>query len=352
MGSATAWEATRRGLETVILEQFELGHPHGSSHGSARIVRRAYPDELFVQLTGLAFERWSELEADSGVRLVRLTGGLDYGAHRDVRLVAEALSAQGVAHELMDATEATTRWPGIAFDGPVLHHPQAGTVDADGAVAAALRCSTERGAAVLPGVTVQSVSVDGDDAVVVTSGGPIRARRVVLAAGAWMGRLTDGVVPMPALTVTQQQVFHFRHQDPAVEWPVVLHRDAVDVYHLPGGRDGGASGGRKVAEHTGSPTTPERRSGVVDDVARERIVDYVSRTLPGLAPEPYNESTCLYTRTANEDFVIDRLGPVVVASPCSGHGAKFAPLVGSMVTDLVTGAARPEPRFTVAAHRG
>jgi sarcosine oxidase len=82
-------------------------------------------------------------------------------------------------------------------------------------------------------------------------------------------------------------------------------------------------------------------------------VDYVSRWLPGLDPTPRGETTCLYTRTPSEDFLIDRAGPIVVCSPCSGHGAKFAPLIGEYVADLVVGADAGLPdRFRFAAHRG
>ena len=72
----------------------------------------------------------------------------------------------------------------------------------------------------------------------------------------------------------------------------------------------------------------------------------------GLEPEPVGEVTCLYTSTPNEDFIFDRYGPFVVCSPCSGHGAKFAPLAGEIAADLACGGASPERRFTLAAHRG
>lgn len=350
MGSAAAWEASRRGLDVVLLEQFLVNHQGGSSHGSARIVRRAYPDGLYVRLTGLAMERWRELEHDGDVRLLQMTGGLDYGSDRDPTDISSALAAQEVEHELLPDSEAGLRWPGMCFDGPVLFHPQAGTVDADRAVQTALGCARRRGATVIEGLRVQEIRPEEESAMVLTDRGTIRAARVVVAAGAWTGDLLAGLLPMPELVVTQQQVFHFPRRDLDVEWPITLHRSGLDVYHLPGGRDGGPDGARKVADHAGTPTTVGSRSGVVDPLARERIVDYVRATLPGLVPEPFNESTCLYTRTANTDFVIDTAGPVVVASPCSGHGAKFAPLVGAMVMDLVTGEAYPEARFTMAAH--
>src|SRR5439155_23695782 len=101
---------------------------------------------------------------------------------------------------------------------------------------------------------------------------------------------------------------------------------------------------RKIGEHdAGVECTAADRDGVVDAASRARAIEYVRRWLPGLDPTPRNEVTCLYTETPSEDFLIDRVDDLVVCSPCSGHGAKFAPLVGELVADLVTGAGNPMP---------
>ena len=89
---------------------------------------------------------------------------------------------------------------------------------------------------------------------------------------------------------------------------------------------------------------------MVDPAARARVTEFIRKRVPRLGPAPVNETTCLYTWTANEDFVLDRSGPFVVASPCSGHGAKFAPLLGEIIADLAAGKPAPDPRFTLAAH--
>jgi glycine/D-amino acid oxidase-like deaminating enzyme len=183
---------------------------------------------------------------------------------------------------------------------------------------------------------------------------------IAVAAGAWIAPLLDGLVRLPPLTVTQQQVFHFAPAPgaagaPAAEpWPVFIDDDEGGyVYGLPGGRDGEVPGAIKVGEHNLGPvTTARRRDFRVDPAARDRVRAYVGKRLPALDPTPVNEATCLYTWTANEDFILDRpgRGPFVVASPCSGHGAKFAPLVGEIIADLATGGATADPRFTLAAH--
>lgn len=369
MGSATAWAASRRGLSVAVVEQFEPGHRHGSSHGSARIVRRAYGDPLYTRLSGRAFELWRELETDAGRPVLRMLGGLDFGPRRDVPAVAENLAAAGVAHEVLDAAEAERRWPGMRFGGPVVYHPQAGTLDADAAVTAFLDGAVRRGARLRSSSRVVSLRPDGAGdgaAVTLADGAVLRAGQVVVAAGAWVGPLLDDPAPLlddpgpvlggraalPPLRVTQEQIFHFPRLDAAAEpWPSVIHEDELRVYHLAGGRDGGPGDDRKIGDHEGGrPVTAASQDGAVDPAGRRRIVEYVKRWLPGLDPTPRGEATCLYTSTPSEDFILDRVGPLVVCSPCSGHGAKFAPLIGELATDLLLGDGTVPDRFRLAAH--
>ena len=356
MGAMTAMAASGRGQRVLIVERYAPGHPLGSSHGSARIIRRAYPDDFYVRLTGRAFELWTDLERRSGSNLLRMTGGLDHGPARDIGGMGRRLAAASADFELLDTPTAEIRWPGMRFEGDVLFHPQAGTVDCDLAVAAALSVARTTGAVLAHHTAVESIRVEGDTALVDTSRGTVRACTVVLAAGAWMEELAAVVqgapFRLPPLRVSQQQVFHFARHNGVPEWPTSLHKGELSTYSLPGGRDGGPGGARKVAEHDApaSDTTVSDRSGAIDPARRSRIVDYVKFWMPGLVPEPFAEATCLYTSTENQDFLLDRVGPFVLCSPCSGHGAKFAPLIGEMTAELVVGNGSPEPRFTLTAH--
>ncbi len=151
--------------------------------------------------------------------------------------------------------------------------------------------------------------------------------------------------------MTQLQTFHFAALDPAQAWPVFIYHDRVAAYGLPAGRDGQAPGAIKIGEHgQGTVTTADGRDGIVNPAARERIRAFVRGRLGGLDPTPVGEVTCLYTSTGNEDFILDRRGPFVICSACSGHGAKFAPLTGEFAADLACGGAAPDRRFTLAAH--
>jgi sarcosine oxidase len=339
MGAATAWSLARRGRSVLLVEQFTLRHRNGSSHGSARIVRRGYDDALYTGLTGQALELWQELEHQAGASILRMLGGLDFGAGRNVGAMAEHLAAQGVRYELLAAEEAERRWPGMCFEGEVLFHPQAGTMDAARAIEAFVTEAVRHGAAVSYETECVSVMPAGERiALALASGERVIARSVVVAAGAWVGPLLDGLFALPPLTVTQQQIFHLPRLDPDAEpWPSVIHGNPDLIYHLAGGRDGGPADDRKIAEHRhGTATSAAGRSGEVDPASRARVVEYAKRWLPGLDPRPRGEATCLYTTTPNEDFLLDRVGGVVICSACSGHGAKFAPLIGELTADLVT----------------
>jgi len=352
-GSASARALASRGRSVVLVEAFQPGHRRGSSHGSARIFRRAYPDPLYVRLTGQAQVLWRELADETGEELVSTTGALDYGLAREQEKMHEILTGFGVPAELMAAGAAAERWPGMSF-GPdaVMFHPDGGVLDPERAMAAMRGIAVARGAQVSYGSPVLRVEADGDGATVHTSDRSWRAPVVIVAAGAWLEPLLGGQVPLPPLVVTQVQAFHFapRTRGP---WPVFMYHDDVVRYGLPAGRDGEVPGAVKIGEHgLGAVTTGGGRDGIVSPAARDRVREFVRQRLGGLDPAPVGEVTCLYTSTASEDFILDRRGPFVVCSPCSGHGAKFAPLVGEIAADLACGGASPDRRFTLAAHLG
>ncbi len=265
--------------------------------------------------------------------------------------------AAGVPHEVLNPTEAAARWPGMLFEGEVVHHPQAGTMDAAGSVTAMLDLASRAGADVRFDTAVTRLHPDEDGVTLeLADGSRVRARTAVVSAGSWVEPLLSGLVALPKITVTQQQVFHFPRRDAAATpWPSAIHESATKAYyHLAGGRDGGSNDDRKIGEHDGGhATTADLRDGVVDPASRERTIEYVKQWLPGLVPTPLSETTCLYTETPSEDFLIDRVGPLIVCSPCSGHGAKFAPLIGELTADLATGTRRAvalPDRFRLDAH--
>jgi monomeric sarcosine oxidase len=352
-GSATAWALARRGRSVVVLEAFQPGHRRGSSHGSARIFRRAYPDPLYVRLTGEAQRLWRQLADEAGEEFVLPTGELDFGPAREQDKIFEILSGSGVAAELMPAEAAAERWPGMAFGSdPVLFHPDAGVIDAERAMSAMRTLAQARGAQIHYGSPALSVSASDAGAVVRTPDRSWRAAVVVVAAGAWLEPLLGGSVALPPLVVTQQQAFHFAPRGSAGPRPAFIYRGDVAFYGLLAGRDGEVPGAMKIGKHAHGPvTTGDDRDGIVSPAGRQEVRAFVRTALEDLDPDPVGELTCLYTSTASEDFILDRQGPFVVCSACSGHGAKFAPLTGEIAADLACAGAPADTRFTLAAHR-
>ncbi|TXK18741.1 FAD-dependent oxidoreductase [Homoserinibacter sp. GY 40078] len=360
-GSATAWRLAQQGREVVLVEAVRPAHAGGSSHGSARIFRHAYPDRMYAELTVRALAGWRELEAASGRGVLTTTGGLDFGAHRPVDEMARVLDEVGLESEILDPDAARERWPHLAFDTRVLTQPDAGVIDAETAVREMTRLAVESGARLETGWRLASVEDTRTGLrLVSTDGGVLDASVVVVAAGGWLPELLDALplpdaarAALPEFRVSQQQAFHFRFPDAApadpADWPIFVDKGRLSVYSLPGGRDADWAG-FKIAEHDGGhDTTASGRDGLVDPAARERIVGYVRERLPEIDPTPYAETTCLYTSTPSEDFVIDRVGRIVLASPCSGHGAKFAPLLGELIGGLATGDGDVPDRFRLTA---
>lgn len=360
-GAATAWQLASRGHQVTLLERNVPASHDASSHGSARIFRYAYPEHFYTRAVVESKALWDGLVAATGTPLISPFGAVDYGSERNPRLLASVLADEGIEHELLSASEARTRWPQIGFDTEVLWHPGAGVIDAETAVNAIVGLAVGNGARLLTDWSLHSIERNGSGyRLTSTSGETLDAGNVVVSTGGWLPRLLGSLslpdaflAGLPDITVRQEQAFHFRYIDhgSAGRWPTFIHKAAdIQAYGLPGGRDAGFAG-QKVAEYNGGPLIPSaaEQTGVVDPANRERVADYVRRYLPGLDPEPYAETTCLFTNTPNEDFLIDRVDNITILSPCSGHGAKFAPLIGQWAADLATGSRGVPDRFRPTA---
>lgn len=346
MGAATAWQLATRGEEVVLLERDVPAGDQGSSHGSARIFRYAYPEPFYAELVVRAEPLWDRLEKDSGKQLIDRVGCVDHGRTRQPEILARVLEQAGVEHALYSPAEAMERWPQFIFDTPVLHQPAAGVLDAHTTVEAMVDLAVAAGAQLHTSWPVASITRSGTGFVVTgPDGATLEAAHVVVAAGGWLPDLLQHLslppaflAGLPRLTVMQENAYHFPYRDADQPWPTLIHKDDLQVYGLPGGLDAGFAG-QKLAEYNGGRPmrSAAQQNGVIDPANRAKVVEYVRRHLPGLVPEPYAETTCLFTNTPDENFVLDSADSVTVVSPCSGHGAKFAPLIGTLVADLATG---------------
>lgn len=348
MGSATAYHLARRGEPVVLVEQFAIGHDRGSSHGAARITRHSYADPRYARLMIDAFRAWRELEADAGQNIYLRTGGIsacppqvDY-----VVQVAASLAAIGVPHLRMDGRALNRALPmfRVADGTDVVFEPDAGMLAAARAVALQVELARHLGGErtqVLSHCPVRAIDLESSKPTVVTDTYRIVADRLIVTAGAWLGKLLpQWTIP---LRPTRQQVLYFRAAEPGRfapgRFPVFIVKGESaeeDFYGMPEYQGLGV----KIARHGGPDVDPDREDRTIDPAYTALIRRFLRDHIPDLAEAPVDFSeVCLYTMSPDDHF---RLGPlqscpaVIVASPCSGHGFKFSCLIGSILADLAT----------------
>jgi len=345
-GSAALLSLARRGTRVIGFDRFSPPHNQGSSHGRSRVIREAYYESpVYVPLVRRAYELWQALERDSGRPLLHITGGLMLGPADGTLVQGARRSAElhGLPFEVLSATDIRRRFP--VFQPPEetlgILEPRAGFLEPEGCLAGALEQAVKAGAELCLETAVTGWTSTLTGIRLGTSRGAVECGRLILAAGPWMTTLLGGA-PIP-LTIERQVMYWFRPSgDPsrfsADRLPVFLwewERDRL-FYGIP---DHG-SGFKVARHHEGEAVTPD---GVDRGVHAGEIVEMralLRRTIPEADGPPVEAVTCLYTNTPDRHFVLGShpLEPrVLLASPCSGHGFKFASVIGEVLADLATG---------------
>jgi sarcosine oxidase len=344
-GSGAALALARRGLRVLGLESGQRGHELGSSGGRSRMIRRAYfEDPAYLPLLAAAWDAWRALETAAGEPLIEITGGLYAGPAASEVFVGSVASArqQGLAHEVLDATELNRRWPIFTLPDEMsgLYDPGGGTIRPERAIEAQLRLAVRAGARFQFGErAVDWRPAQGGGLEVETDSGTYGADHLVIAAGAWTGHFVPDL-HLP-LEVERMPVFWFEPRVPSEDasvgrlpmWIMDTGLDGI-FYGFPYDEDAGLKVSRHHSEDVVEPDTVDR-AGRPADV--ERVRAFMRRYMPS-ADGPLRTSTvCLYTNTPDRNFVIDvhpAVPGVAYASACSGHGFKFAPIVGEILADL------------------
>jgi sarcosine oxidase len=344
VGAATARALAGTVATVVLLERFELGHARGSSHGTSRIFRLNYPDERFVRLARAASSAWRELEAQLGETLIERTGSLDIGPVAEE--TARALAACGVPFETLSADEVHSRWPlRLEPHETAVFQREGGITFADRAHAALLSVATDGGVEVRENTRVRALELARRGVRVMLETGQLEARAVVVAAGAWAADLLAALEIELAVVPTRETVVYLDVPGADALPPVIdygrtpsrgtagITRVGQAAYAL------SAPGlGLKAGLHHSGPVTDPDREADTDDEVAQWVASWAASRYEGVEGAGAAE-TCLYTNTADEGFVLERHGRVVVGSACSGHGFKFAPVVGRTLAALAREAA-------------
>jgi sarcosine oxidase len=360
MGSAAAFELARRGVRVLGLEQFALGHTQGSSHGHTRIIRKAYyehPD--YVPLVCRAYQAWYALEQRSGKHLLTEAPCLSIGDPSSH--IVQGVQASAREHKLpvekLSIDELRRRWPPF-------HLPEAsvgllercsGFLYVDDCVRTFQDEARKLGATLHDNEPVTGWQTSGKSVTVKTSRGEYSAPKLVIAAGPWSARLLEGLgVP---LTVLRQVPMWFHTSNDAVfrrdVFPIFIADTQQGAFYSVPAVD---PTGLKVALHYGAA-----EQATPDDIDREvrpsdelPVRNFLRQYLPDANGPRTRASICLYTLTPDRHFVLDRHPEheaVVLAGEFSGHGFKFAPVVGEVLADLALEGRTEQPIGMFSARR-
>lgn len=345
MGSATLWQLARRGQKVLGIERFDLGHGMGSSHGINRIIRLAYFEHPnYVPLLVRAYELWREAEQLTKEQLLFITGGIDAGTE-DSRIVQGALTAcreHNLSHEVLTARETTQRFPGYKLPDSyaVIYQPDAGFVASERAILAHASLAVSAGAEIHGREKVVAIEPVNGRVVVVTDQGRYEAGKVVVSAGSW---ISDLIPALRTNAVPERQVLGwFLPQSPDLFKPEVFpvsnilsqvgHFYQFPMWGIPGFKIG-------LYHHFNEKGHADQLSREPTPADEEALRKGIKHMFPDADGPTLRLAACLFTNTPDEHFVIDTLPgtpEIVVASPCSGHGFKFASVIGEVLADLVT----------------
>lgn len=342
MGSAAAWRLAAAGKSVLVLEQHTQGHSNGASHGATRALSAAYADDAYQELLTESRRLWSELEAESGTKLLDWVGLVQHGGEHRLRRLFEAHGRHGVRSEFLSADHAADRWRGMRFVSRVLFTHDAARFRADNALRALHDRAISHGAVFKYGQPVRRIESWRQRPIVHTDNAHYGAEHVVVTAGAWTRAILPADIVTPPLRVTQEQPAHFAVHEDVASGPNFMHspelglsRDDYWYSRVYGMFTPGE--GLKVGWHgSGDETDPDRRTFAYEPNQMDALRRYVREWLPAADPDQFVPISCTYTTTPTEDFILDRRGAVVVGAGFSGHGFKFAPVIGQILADLAT----------------
>lgn len=346
MGSATCFELARRGARVLGLEQFHIAHDRGSSHGYTRLIRLAYYEHAdYVPLLRRAYENWRTIEAIGGEQILFITGGIYCGPPHG-ELVSRSASAarqHGIDHQLLDRAQIAKRFPQFRLpdDFIALVEPAAGFVRPELAIRTYVDQARLAGAEIRENEPVRSWSSMDDRITVATDVKTYTADRIVVTSGAWTSKLVADLGIH--LTVTRQLLGWMRPLDPAAFAPdrfaswAVEQPDGSLYYGVPLNE---FEPGLKIAHHKpGSPTDPDQVLRETTEADADLMMRMTRDVLPAAAGSIAQMRICLYTNSPDSHFI---LGPhprdrrILLACGFSGHGFKFASVMGEVMADLAT----------------
>ena len=353
MGAAASWQLARRGVRILGIEQFGLVHSMGSSHGHTRMIRMAYyehPD--YVPLLRRAYELWDELEQDSNEKILHRTGGIYMGPPTGEVVAGTTAAAKlhNLPHQTLSHAELARQFPMFMlpahFTG--VWEPQAGFLLCEKAIALFARLALESGATLHAHETVRQIDLQNSHVTITTDRAAYQAEKLIICGGAWSAKLLANL--NINLVVTRQALGWLWPQTPAAyalgKFPVwgIEQPDTSLAYGFPMLSD---FPGLKIARHGQGPTTdPDTVNRNPTETDRAEVLNIAKQYLPTAAGPTLATKICLYTNSPDGHFIIDHHPAshrALIAAGFSGHGFKFATVIGQILADLATTHTTPLP---------
>ncbi len=343
VGSAALYHLARRGVRVLGLDQFPPGHDHGSSHGDSRIIRLAYfehPD--YVPLLHRAFDLWQQLQDQITTDIFHRCGVLQVGP-TDGNVIG-GLTRAAELHDLrierLSEQDLADRFPGFAVDQGLsaIHDPNGGILRVEDCIRSHISLAKEAGAALIVGEPVVAWQSVGDGVRIDTTQSSYLCSRLVITPGSWAPAL------LPALAdhfrILRKSLFWFDNESPSYRLsdncPVFLfERGEHTFYGFPQLDDRGV----KVADHAGGRVfrTPQKADRAIDTTELEAVSLFLRQCLPDVGHQLNHHVTCMYTMSTDGHFLVGQYPGktnVHFAAGLSGHGFKFAPVLGQALADL------------------
>ncbi len=365
VGASTAYALVKQGQKVLLLDQFEAGHAHGSSHGDGRVVRFNYTESIYVEMAMLAYQAWDALSADAGETLIQETGLLEYGEAGDeaIAVTEKILNQYDIAYELLDADTANQRFPQFHFraNSDIIFQPRGAVAFATPAVKALWRLTEAKGGQTLSGKRITAIDAQADSVTVTSDDGEeFTARQLVLTGGGWTKGLAKQLDLDLPLMVTQEVLAYFAPKDDTVNHHVGVMPVMLDHHRLPNTEASfyclpivDIQGVKAGWHHSGHIIHPDDERVIPDEVM-SALKGWIDRAFPHLSTEPIEVLTCLYTNTPDYHFILDKhpqYDNVTIGTGFSGHGFKFGPVLGDLLADLVLGHTSPIALDTFAISR-
>lgn len=362
MGSATLYHLAKRGLNTLGIEQFDIPHEMGSSHGLTRIIRLAYyEDPSYVPLLRRAYQLWHELEGETGQTLLYQTGSLDMGpAESDVFAGSlQSCIEHKLEHEALNSRQLTRRFPGCRMppETMAVFQPQGGLLMPERCISAYADQAQKLGAALHTRERVQAWHILSDGRLRLhTDASVYTADRLAICGGAWAAKLipslADKAVPerqvLIWLAAKEPRWFTPRHFP---VWNAMV--DEGRFYGFPEFNPGGDAPGVKFGRwhHLNQACDPDALDRDVYQEDEQVLRAFAERYFPAAAGETLNMKVCMFTNTQDEHWLLDTLPnapQVAVAAGFSGHGFKMASVIGEIMADLAQNGTTKRP---IALHQ-